>query len=235
MSNKHGTLYGLGLGPGDPELLTLKAARLLAAVPVIAYLQPNDGESMARAIAAPHLPGGQAEVAFAMPMRMDPAVGAPAYDRGAAEIAAHLEAGRDVAFLCEGDPFLFGSFMYVFDRLAAAHTVVTVPGVSSPGAAAAAAGLPLVSRNESLAVVPATLDENTLTQRLTHADAAVILKLGRHLDKARRALVAAGMAKGAVVVTRATFDDETVFPLEDAVDRLPYFSLILARRPESLP
>lgn len=231
-----GTLYGLGLGPGDPELLTLKAARLLAAVPVIAYLSPDSGPPLARAIAAPHLAGGQTEVAIPMPMRAaDPAPGAAAYDTGAAAIAAHLAAGRDVAFLCEGDPFLFGSFMYLFERLAPRFAVVTVPGVSSPGAAAAAAGLPLASRNESLVLVPATLDEDALAARLDGADAAVVMKLGRHLDKARRALARAGLDRGAVVVVRATHPDQRVVPLAEADAGQPYFSLILARREDPRP
>lgn len=225
-----GTLYGLGLGPGDPELMTLKAARLLAAVPVIAYLTPDGGPSLARAIAQDHLPGGQVEVAIDMPMRTDPGPGGAAYDSGAAEIAAHLEVGRDVAFLCEGDPFLFGSFMYLFERLAPRFAVVTVPGVSSPAAASAVAGMPLVSRSETLVLVPATLDEDELTRRLENADAAVVMKVGRHLDKARRALVRAGMAADAVVVVRATHADEHVVALADADDKQPYFSLILARR-----
>ena len=230
-----GTLYGLGLGPGDPELLTLKALRVLTSVPVLAYLRPDGGDSVARAIAAPHLPGNQAEIAIDMPMRGDPAPGKKAYDDGAERIRSQLDSGKDVAFLCEGDPFLFGSFMYLFDRLSPSCSVVTVPGVSSLGAAAAAAGLPLVSRNETLAVLPATLDEAALTQRLADTDAAVILKLGRHVAKVRRALMAAGMADGAHVVVRATHADETIVSLADADDDLPYFSLILSRRTELTP
>lgn len=225
-----GTLYGLGLGPGDPELMTLKAAKLLAAVPVVAYLTPDSGPSLARAIAEAHLRGGQTEVAIDMPMRADPGPGGAAYDRGAAAIAAHLDAGRDVAFLCEGDPFLFGSFMYLFERLAPRFAVVTVPGVSSPAAASAVAGMPLVSRSETLVLVPATLDEDDLLRRLDGADAAVVMKVGRHLDKARRALTRAGLDGGAVVVVRATHADQRIVPLAEADALQPYFSLILARR-----
>lgn len=235
MTERKGTLYGLGLGPGDPELMTLKAARLLSTAPVIAYLKPNDGDSIARAIAAAHLPGHHTEVGISMPMRADSAPGQSAYDAGAIVIAGHLDAGRDVAFLCEGDPFLFGSFMYLFDRLSADYPVVTVPGVSSPSAASAAAGLPLVSRHESLLMLPATLDEEALVDRLAHADAAVIMKLGRHFEKARRALQTAGMADGARVVVRASQDDQAIVALADADASQPYFSLILARRSESLP
>jgi precorrin-2 C(20)-methyltransferase len=127
---------------------------------------------------------------------------------------------------------LFGSFMYLFERLSPDYPVVTVPGVSSPGAAAAAAGVPLASRNESLLLVPATLDEASLTARLAQANAAVVLKLGRHLGKARRALAAAGLADGACVVSRAGYDDQRIVALADATDDQPYFSLILARRRE---
>ena len=230
-----GTLYGLGLGPGDPELLTLKAVRLLGAVPVIAYLAPDDGDSLARSIAAPHLAQNHDEISIAMPMRADPTPGRAAYDIGADAIATHLQAGRDVAFLCEGDPFLYGSFMYLFQRLVGRFEVVTVPGVSSLGAAAAQAGMPLVSRNETLAVVPATLDETTLIRRLADADAVCVLKGGRQLDKVRRVLTATGLADNAQVVVRATFEDGHVVPLAEAGDTTPYFSLVLARRDKEIP
>ena len=133
-----GTLYGLGVGPGDPELLTLKALRILRAAPVLAYPAPPKGESMARAIAAPHLQGGQIEIVIRMPLDAARFPAEEIYAAAARDIAEHLEAGRDVAALCEGDPFFYGSFMYLFGRLAPAHSVEVVPGVSSPMACAAA-------------------------------------------------------------------------------------------------
>ncbi len=133
-----GRLYGIGVGPGDPELMTLKAVRVLAEAPVVAYPAPDKGESSARKIAAAHIPAGRIEIAIRVPMRPGPEPAA-IYDDAAKEIAAHLEAGRDVAVLCEGDPLFYGSFIYLHDRLAHRFPTTVVPGVSSLTACAAAA------------------------------------------------------------------------------------------------
>ena len=143
-----GILYGLGIGPGDPELITLKALKIIQSVGVVAYPAPEEGDSLARSIAAVHLPGGQTEICIRTPMTPGNFPANDVYDHYANEISTHLTAGRDVAVLCEGDPFLYGSFMYIFERLSRDHTVRVVPGVSSLGACAAAAGRPLVSRNQ---------------------------------------------------------------------------------------
>ena len=126
-----GTLYGLGIGPGDPELITLKALKRLQAVPVIAYPAPQEGDSLARAIVAPHLDGAQREIAIRMPMVAARFPAQEVYDRAAEAIGGELEAGRDVAVLCEGDPFFYGSFMYLFGRMAERYPVEVIPGVSS--------------------------------------------------------------------------------------------------------
>ncbi len=230
-----GRLYGLGVGPGDPELLTLKAVRLIAASDVIAYPAPADGtESMARRIAAPHIPDGKTEIVIATPMVPGNFPADDVYDTYAAEIAGHLRAGRDVAVLCEGDPFLYGSFMYLFGRLATDFPTEVVPGVSSLGACAARAGVPLVSRNQVLSVVPAPLAEESLEARIKGADAVAVMKVGRHLAKVRRVLERLGRLDGAVYVERATLADETVHPLaEVTLDKAPYFSMILVRRAEA--
>lgn len=226
-----GTLYGLGVGPGDPELITLKALRILKAAPVVAYPAPEEGESLARAIAAPHIPPGRVEIVIRTPMTPGLFPANHVYDRSADEIARHLDAGSDVAVLCEGDPFLYGSFMYVFARLAENHRVEVVPGVSSLGACAAAAGMPLVSRNQVLTVIPAPLEEPELERRLAGADAAAIMKVGRHLAKVKRVLDRLGLLDGARYVERATMTAERVLPLaEVARDAAPYFSMILVRR-----
>ena len=161
-----GKLYGIGVGPGDPELMTLKAVRILAEVPVIAYPAPNSGESSARAIAEKFIPAGRIEIAVRVPMRVGP-VPLEAYERAAEEIATHLEAGRDVAVLCEGDPFFYGSFMYLHDALADRFPTTIVPGVSSLTACAAASGRPLVRRDDVLTIVPATLDDAAIEERLS--------------------------------------------------------------------
>ena len=223
-----GTLYGVGVGPGDPDLITLKAKRLIEAAPVIAYPAPDTGDSLARAIAAPHIPAGRTEIAIRTPMVPDAAPAHDVYDRTAREIAVHLDAGRDVAVLCEGDPFFYGSFMYVFARLAGTHRTEIVPGVSSLGACTAAAGLPLVSRNQVLVVVPAPLDEAILEARLGDAEAAAIVKVGRHLAKVRRVLDRLDRSAGARYIERASMVNQRVLSLSEAGDGpAPYFSMIL--------
>lgn len=222
-----GRLYGLGVGPGDPELLTLKALGILKRVAVVAYPALEEGDSFARAIVATHLREGIREIAVRVPMSPDPDAALGTYDRAAAEIAAELESGRDVAMLCQGDPFLYGSFMYLHDRLADRFPVEVVPGVTSLTAAAAAAGRPLVARNETLAVVPATLAEEALVERLSGSDALAIVKLGRHLDKVRRVLARIGRAGEAIYVERATLPEQQLAPLSRAPVSAPYFSMIL--------
>ena len=222
-----GTLYGLGVGPGDPELITLKALRLLKAAPVIAYPAPEEGESLARKIAAPHLPGGQTEIAIRMPLDASRFPAQAVYDRAAEEVATHLDAGRDVAALCEGDPFFYGSFMYLFGRLAGDHRVEVVPGVSSLLACPAALGAPLAARDDTLIVLPATLAEATLEDRLDGIDAAAIIKVGRHLEKVRRVLDRLGLGKSARYIEHATMAEQRIAPLAEAGDRAPYFSMVL--------
>ena len=221
-----GTLYGVGVGPGDPELMTLKAVRILERAPVLAYPAPNEGESSARAIAAPFIPPGRTEIAIRVPMRPG-IVPAGIYDRAGEEIAAHLSAGRDVAVLCEGDPFFYGSYLYLHERLARRFPTVVVPGVSSLMACAAAAGSPLVRRDETLAVLPATLPDTALEAHLSRADAAAILKVGRHLPRLRALLKRAGRLERAVYVEHASRPDERVLPLGRHMGPAPYFSMIL--------
>ena len=226
-----GTAYGIGVGPGDPELITLKGLRIIQRAPVIAYPAPEVGDSLARAIVAPHLPGGQREIAIRMPMVAERFPAQEVYDRAAAEITAVLDTGCDVAILCEGDPFFYGSFMYLFGRLAAGHRVAVVPGVSSLNACAAALGSPLVARNDVLTVIPAPLPADELRRRLDSADAAAIVKPGRHYAKVRSVLQEAGLMPQARYIERAIMDRQRILPLE-AVDPadVPYFSMILVHK-----
>ncbi len=226
-----GTLYGLGIGPGDPELITLKALRLLRAAPVLAYPAPEHGESLARRIIAPHLGGARIEVAIRMPLVEARFPAQQVYDRAAEELGEHLDAGRDVAVLCEGDPFFYGSFMYLFGRMAERFTVEVVPGVSSLTACAAVLGAPLAARNDVLTVVPAPLDEATLKTRLAATEAAAVIKLGRHFAKVRRVLGELGLAEHARYVEHATMASQRCMPLDAvAADDVPYFSMILVHR-----
>lgn len=226
-----GTLYGLGVGPGDRDLITVKARDILAEVPVIAYPSPDGGESLVRAIADRHIPAGRIEIVISTPMTVGRFPAQEVYDRYAAVIAEHLDGGRDVAVLCEGDPFLYGSFMYVYERLSPRYPTRVIPGVSSLGAVAAAAGTWLASRDQVLTVLPATLPEDELAAHLALSDAAAIMKVGRHLAKVRRVLSRLGLAGGARYVERASMENEAVLPLDaDELRAAPYFSTIIVRR-----
>jgi len=225
-----GTLYGLGVGPGDPDLITLKAVKILKDVPVVACIvaktEGAQKRSLARTIADQFIAPGKTEIEIPITMLEDAAPGAKIYDQYAQVIAEHLDAGRDVAMLCEGDPLLYGSFMYVLERLQG-YAVQTVPGVSSLGASAAAAGLALVSRHECLAIVPATLDREDLLRRLSNGDATAIFKVGRHLEKVRDVLKSIGRDTGAIFVERASLPDGRVLPLKDVPGGSHYFAMIL--------
>jgi precorrin-2/cobalt-factor-2 C20-methyltransferase len=223
-----GRLLGVGVGPGDPELLTLKAVRVLNESPVIAYVSAAGRPSMARRIAAQHLTPGRREINLALPMQLIPEMAQAAYDEGAARIGAELERGRDVAVLCEGDPFVYGSFAQLFERLGERYRTEVVPGVASFTAAAAAAGTPLVSGTQTLMVLPATLPRDALVARLARGDAAAILKLGRHLAKVRAVFAELGLLQRAIYVEHVSAARERILPLANlAVDEPPYFSLVL--------
>jgi precorrin-2/cobalt-factor-2 C20-methyltransferase len=226
-----GKIHGLGVGPGDPELITLKALRLLRAAPVVAYPAPEEGPSFARGIVARWLVPSQIEIAIRMPMETARFPAQAIYDRAAAEIAGHLAAKRDVAVLCQGDPFFYGSFMYLFERLAERFPIAVIPGVSSLTACAAVAGWPLAARDDALIVLPATLGETELAHRLAAADAAIIIKLGRHFAKVRDVLDRLGLSGNARYIERATLAAERVLPLADVqAENVPYFSMILVHR-----
>jgi precorrin-2/cobalt-factor-2 C20-methyltransferase len=223
-----GRLLGVGVGPGDPELLTLKAVRVLHESPVIAYVSAEGRPSVARRIATQHLGAGRRELNLALPMQPAPELTDAAYDEAASRIGAELEQGHDVAVLCEGDPFLYGSFAQLFDRLGERYPTEVIPGVVSFTAAAAAARTPLVSRTQTLAVLPATLPMDALAAHLAQVDSAAILKLGRHLSKVRELLDKMGMLHRAIYVEHASESRERAVRLTDlAIEEAPYFSLIL--------
>ncbi len=223
-----GKLYGLGLGPGDPELITLKAHRILSAAPVIAYPAPDTGPSFARQIAAAYLSFHQVEVPIVVPMRVERFPAQEIYDKAADTLSRHLDAGLDVAVLCEGDPFFYGSFMYLFERLSGRYETEIVPGVSSMMAAAAAFGRPLAARNDVLSVIPGPLDDAAMRLRIEQADAVAIIKVGRHFNRIRALLEEMNLVGSAGYLERVSLAEQRVLPLSDvAEDVAPYFSMIL--------
>lgn len=231
-----GRLFGVGVGPGDPELLTLKAARTLAEVDVVAYPSARHGDSVARRIAASYLREDHVEVLLQFPVTTEltahpggyDAALHEFYDAAAADLAEHLDAGRDVAILCEGDPLFYGSYMYFHERLAPRYETVVVPGVTAFSAAAAAAGAPLVKRDDVFMALPGTLPAEALAERLRGADAAVVMKLGRTFPKVREAAERAGVAERGVYVERASSERERLAPLSEVdADGVPYMSLVL--------
>ena len=222
-----GTLYGIGLGPGAPDLLTLRAARLIEGAAVIAYPALAGGESLARAIAADLIPAGAREIVIDLPMNTDRAPAQAAYDQGAADIAAALDTGEDVITLCEGDPLFYGSSMYLLARLRDRYPVRIVPGVTSLTACAAVAALPLAARNDSVTILPGPLPDDALSARLDQSDTVILMKVGRHLPRLRALIAAAGHLERAVYVERATLGQERILPLAEAPSEAPYFSMIL--------
>lgn len=225
-----GRLWGVGVGPGAPDLLTLRAVSVLGRCPVVAYPTLEDAPSLARSIAAPHIPPGAEEVAIPVPMTPARAPAQAAYDAGAARLAAHLAAGRDVALLCEGDPLFYGSFMYLAARLAPRFPVEVVPGITSVSAAASLARLPLGARAGRIAILPATLSDEALREGLLGHETAVILKLGRHWPRLRALVEGLGLGPRTVYVARAGLPGEAVLPFAQAPPEAPYFSLLLVTR-----
>lgn len=231
-----GRLFGVGLGPGDPELVTLKAARLIGTADVVAYFSGPKGASIARSIAEPHLRGGVIEELLRYPVttglstHVDGYYGEieEFYDACAERLARHLRAGRTVVVLAEGDPLFYGSYMYLHDRLAGDFVTEIVPGVTSVSGATSALGRGLCRHEDVLTVLPGTLPVPELAWRLAQTEAAVVLKLGRTFVGVREALQQAGRLDDAWYVERATFGTETVLPVSEVdPDRVPYFAMIV--------
>ncbi|AZI59019.1 precorrin-2 C(20)-methyltransferase [Nakamurella antarctica] len=231
-----GLLFGVGLGPGDPELITVKAARLVAAADVVAYHSGTHGRSIARSIAADLLPANVIEEPLIYPVTVGGTnhpggyYGAMGefYDESAARLAVHLRVGRTVVVLCEGDPLFYGSYMYLHDRLAGEFVTEVVPGVTSVSAASAAAALPLVRHEDVLTILPGTLPAPELARRLADTQGAAIMKLGRTFPAVREALAQSGQLARAVYVERASSAGQRMLPVSE-VDptQVPYFSIVL--------
>ncbi|MDG2032449.1 MAG: precorrin-2 C(20)-methyltransferase [Rhodospirillales bacterium] len=230
MKNITGQIWGIGVGPGDPDLMTLKAHRILQVADVIAYPAPAGSDSLVRSIAAPHIPTGAEEFVISTPMDVARHPAQDVYDWATDEIGKMADAGKSVVILCEGDPFFYGSFMYLYSRLSGSYDVKVVPGVSSVNACAAELGIPLAARNDVISAIPATLDAETLKVRLRAADTASIIKAGRHLKKVKQVLDTLGVTDNAMYIERATMDNQRILPLSQvSEDTAPYFSMVIVQ------
>lgn len=229
-------LFGLGVGPGDPELITVKALRILRESPVVAYYIGRDKRGNALSIVESYLRPEQILLPLVYPVtgkKPPPPYDYEAamrafYDEAAEQVAAHLAAGRDVAAVCEGDPFFYGSFMYLHDRLADRFATEVVPGVCSVLASASVLRTPLVYRDQALLVLAGTLSEEELAARLTGVQAAAVMKLGSNFEKVRRVIDRLGLGERALYVERATMDAECIRPLAEVdPETVPYFSMVI--------
>jgi precorrin-2/cobalt-factor-2 C20-methyltransferase len=239
-----GKLIGVGVGPGDPELITLKAIRALAQADVVAHFAKAGNASHARAIAAEHLRPQAAELPLLYPVTTElPKCSKDYrealrdfYERAAATIAVHLDASRTVAVICEGDPLFYGSYMHLHTRLAPRFPVEIVAGVTGMSGCWSAAATPIAQGDDVFTVLPATLPEDELARRLSDADAAVVMKVGRHLPKVRRALKTSGRLSRAIYVERGTMSDAKLVPLAAKLDDdAPYFAIVLVPGWEERP
>jgi precorrin-2/cobalt-factor-2 C20-methyltransferase len=228
---KTGILYGIGVGPGDPELLTLKAVRIIQSVPIIAYPVNAAGQSQARSIIAQWLTG-QREIAIFLPCQADRGPVDRAYDEASITLADELAKGRDVAVLCEGDPLFYGSFVYLYQRLAEYFPCRVIPGISSVSAVAAVVGKPLASGQERLTIVPASVSRDTLRQALNDHDGVAIVKPGRHRHRIVALLKETGRIRDAVYVEYATREDQRIVTqiTDLGTESGPYFALFLVTR-----
>jgi precorrin-2/cobalt-factor-2 C20-methyltransferase len=231
-----GKLIGVGVGPGDPELLTLKAMRALAQADIIVHFAKAGNGSNARAIVADHLKDGVEELPLYYPVttevpKEDAAYRAAIdrfYETSADVVAAHLDDGKIVAVISEGDPLFYGSYMHLHVRLAPRYPTEVIAGISAMSGCWSSIGAPIAQGDDVFTVLPGTLAESELLRRLRDADAAVVMKIGRHLPKIRRALRDTGRLDRAIYVERGTTANAVITPLIDkADDCAPYFAVVL--------
>ena len=230
-----GTLYGIGVGPGDVRYLTLRAAALVGSVDVVAFFAKKGLPGNARRIVDRLMTPGRAEVRLEYPLTDESPADSEEYEReigafylaSAERLSSLLREGKSVGLLAEGDPFFYGSFMHMWRRLEGEFPIEVVPGVTGMSGCWTRANVPITWGDDTLSVLPGTLDEQQLVDRLRLSDAAVIMKVGRHLGKVRRAVEAAGHLSRALYVERGTMDNERILPLADCGDSGAYFAMVL--------
>lgn len=231
-----GKLIGVGTGPGDPDLLTVKAVKAIQGADVLAWFAKEGRRGNGRGIVDGLVPETAIELPLYYPVTTEIHRAEAGYidqvtafyEASAAAISEHLEAGRTVAVLSEGDPLFYGSYMHLHVRLAHRFPTEVIPGVTAMSGCWSQAGLPIVQGDDVLSVLPGTMDEDQLVRRLSDTEAAVIMKVGRNLPKIRRALAEAGRIDEAYYVERGTMANTSMTPLaEKGDDEAPYFSIVL--------
>lgn len=236
-SARVGTLFGVGLGPGNPDLMTVQAHRIVSSSSVIAYFRKRGRPGHARTIVKDIIAStGVVEIALEYPVTTEVAFDdcdyvepmRAFYSQAAAALSDHLNDGRDVALLCEGDPFFYGSFLHMYDRLRGYFSIQVIPGITGMSGCWTAASAPITYGDDVLTVLPGTLDVDTLIARLESTDAAVIMKVGRNLEKIRQALTVTGRLNEAIYVERGTMPGERIVPFSELdATPVPYFSIVL--------
>lgn len=239
-----GRLIGVGTGPGDPELLTVKAVKAIETADVVAFFAKQGKGGNGRAVVEHLLKPGIELLPLYYPVTTEIEKDEDGYksqitafyDASAAAVSAHLDAGRTVAVLSEGDPLFYGSYMHLHVRLANRYAAEVIPGITAMSGCWSLAGLPIVQGDDVLSVLPGTMAEHELTRRLGDTQAAVIMKVGRNLPKIRRALEAAGRIGEAVYVERGTMRNGAMMRLAERPEgEAPYFSLVLVPGWEAKP
>lgn len=235
-----GIFYGLGVGPGDPELITLKAARLINQCDVICYLcndadSDRPGNSQSKDIAQSLMDERATkavEIPIPMPYSRDRTAANKAYDQGAEAISLALRQGQTVVFLCEGDPLFFGSYAYLQERLCEEFTCISIPGISSPNAASAVAGVPLTMQKENYAVLSGRLSDDKILSHLNGFDSLVLMKVGQSRPRLLDLLKKSGRLHEAVYVEYATREQQKIIYDVSILDNSdgPYFSLFIITR-----
>ncbi|WP_171125384.1 MULTISPECIES: precorrin-2 C(20)-methyltransferase [unclassified Ruegeria] len=239
-----GKIYGVGLGPGDPDLMSVRADRLLRNARHVAFFRKPGRSGQARKIVNGMIPENAVEFPMEYPVTTEIPLSDPRYNEMLSAFyegcAAHLksltEQGEDVVVLCEGDPFFYGSFMHLYNRLRTKADVEVVPAITGMSGAWTATGDPITWGDDVLTVLVGTLPEDDLAQRMAYTDALVVMKIGRNIDKVKRALRTAGMYDRAWIVEFAQMPNQKVMKLSEAEDKVtPYFSIIIVhgqgRRP----
>ncbi|MBU2981654.1 precorrin-2 C(20)-methyltransferase [Lentibacter algarum] len=241
---KGGTIFGVGLGPGNPELMSVKADRLVRGAAHIAYFRKAGRKGQSRQIVEGMLAANVTEFAMEYPVTTEIPLSDPRYNEVLSEFyescTAHLralaETGEDVIVLCEGDPFFYGSFMHLYTRLQGNTQVEVIPAITGMSAAYTTTGQPITWGDDIMSVLMATLPEDALTEAMQAADAIIVMKIGKNIDKLRRALKAAGKFEAAWIVEYASMPNQKMRLLSDTgSEPVPYFSIVVVhgngRRP----